>query len=219
VVAQEHLSSGIFGMLFHLAAQCAKAIGLHQWEYSRGRFSDEETRERQNVCYCLYILDKAVCWTTGTFPSIPVSDVYINSASTSPDADAATFLIAKAKLAEIEETVYLEIYSNRSEAAKTEEQVRQIVSQISQTLQDWLADSGIDIEDVENGVITQSSASKIELSIAFFSMQLLLIWPFQEHPDAMFQRRIEVARRCMKLFLCLWRSTSELAGHCVSFPR
>jgi hypothetical protein len=133
----------------------------------------------------------------------------------SSDDEAATYLVAKAKLAEIEDTIYLEIYASQVKA-KTEEQVRQIVSKIYQRLQDWLADSGIDIEDMEN-TVTQISASKIELSIALFSTQLLLIWPFQEHPDAMFQR-IEVAKRCMRLLLRLWRSTSE-PGHYVALPR
>jgi len=77
-------------------------------------------------------------------------------------------LVTKAKLAEIEDAIYLDIYSSQVKA-KTEEQVRQTVSKIHQRLQDWLADSGINIEDVENAA-TQISASKIELSIASFPL-------------------------------------------------
>ena len=202
-------------MLFDLTAHFARCIGLHQWQYSRGQISDEDTQERQNVSYCLYILDKAVCRTTGTSPSILISDVHIVPALISANNEAASYLVAKAKLAEIEETVYLEIYSNQAEA-KPEDQARQAVYSIYQGLQDWLANSGIIIEDVENDV-TGLSILKIELSIAFFSAQLLLIWPFQGHSGAIFQHK-EVAKRCMRLLLRLWRSTSE-PGRYVTFPR
>ncbi len=197
-------------MLFDLAAHFAKCIGLRQWQYSRGQISDEDTQERRNVSYCLYILDKAVCRTTGTSPSILISEVHIAPALISPNDEAASYLVAKAKLAEIEETVYLEIYSNQA-GAKTEDQTRQVVCDIYQRLQNWLADSGIIIEDVENDV-TGLSVLKIEPSIAFFSAQLLLIWPFQGYSDAIFQHK-EVAKSCMGLLLRLWRSTSELGRY------
>ena len=94
----------------------------------------------------------------------------------------------KARLAEIEETIYLEICSNQAKA-KTEDQARQIVSNLYWRLQDWLADSDIDIEGVENGgVYSNFCFEDRAFCCSLFSTKLLLIWPFHEHHDAMFQR-------------------------------
>lgn len=214
-VAQEHLSPALFGTLFALAAQCAKSIGIHQWQCFRGQLSDEDLQERRNLSYCLYILDKAVCWTTGTSPSIPISDVHVDSTLISSDDSAVAHLVARTGLATIEETIYLEIYANQVKA-RTEDQARQLVSKIMRRLQDWLADSAISLDEVENA--TECSAWKIELAIGFYCAQLLLVWPYKDHPDVIFQRRAEVAKRCMRLILRLWCSVSE-EGHHIGLPR
>lgn len=215
VVAQEHLSPGLFGTLFALAAQCAKSIGIHQWQCFRGQLSDEDLQERRNLSYCLYILDKAVCWITGTSPSIPISDVHIDSALISPDDSAVARLVARTGLARIEETIYLEMYANQVQA-RTEDQVRQLGSRILRRLQDWLVDSAIDLDEVEN--VPECSAWKIELAIDFYCAQLLLIWPYQDHPDVIFQQRTDVSKRCMRLMLRLWCSVSD-EGYHIGLPR
>ncbi|KAI2465874.1 fungal-specific transcription factor domain-containing protein [Annulohypoxylon bovei var. microspora] len=213
VVAQEHMSPVIFKRLFNMAAQCAKSIGLHDWE--RSVREQDDTRERQCVSYCLYVLDKTVCWTIGPSTSIPLSDVYIDNSSKSFDDMTMNDLVAKAKLAEIQEEVYLEIYACRA-PARTEDQVRLMISRFNQKLRDWLIESGMDQEDLDNTASLEST-SKIELSIGFTCTQLLYMWPFREHPDII-SKCIEVSRRCMKLLLHLWCSSAEL-GHRGILPR
>ena len=132
-----------------------------------------------------------LCWTPGTFPSIAISDIHIDSTTIPPGDSAITHLVARADLAAIEETIYLEIYANQVKP-KTEDQVRQLVTKLLRRLQDWLADSVVDLDDVENG--SDSSAWKIELAIHFFCAQLLPVWSYKDHPDVMFQRRVDVAR-------------------------
>jgi hypothetical protein len=215
VIAQEHLSSELFAMLFNLAAQCAKPLGLHQWHSSCDQISDEDTLERRNVSYCLYILDKAVCWTTGTSPSIPRSDISISSDLDSSNDEAARYLVIKATLAEIEENSFIQIYSSQA-SGKTEDQIRESIFDIYHRLQCWSAELKLDAEEVANNV-NETSVLEIELSFAFFSIQLLLLWPFQESSDASFQRT-EVARRCIRLLLRLWRSASE-PRHLVALAR
>lgn len=215
MVAQEHLTSGLFSLLFNLAAQVARSIGLHQWEYSTGQFSLEDTQQRQNVSYCLYVLDKAVCWTTGGSPGISQFDVTIEPALTLPLDEAATYLVAKAKMARIEEQIYWEIYSSQSRT-KTEDQISQIVSMLDLRLQDWSAESGVDLEDSKD-CDTFLFCSRIELSIAFYSTRILLIWPFDMHPDVNWHP-IDDARKCMRLLLRLWSATSEL-GHYATLAR
>ncbi|KAI0388116.1 hypothetical protein F5Y04DRAFT_274968 [Hypomontagnella monticulosa] len=216
LVAQEHMSTGVFARLFSMTAQCAKSIGLHDWEWSiRGQTGAEDGRERQCVSYCLYILDKVACWTVGTSPCILATDVHIDTIPNAVENTLIGDLAAKARLAEIQEGIYFEIYARRA-PGRTDSQVRQLTSRLSQKLQDWLLNSGIDIEDIDN-ISNPDSPSKIELFIAFTFTQLLYMWPFREHPDMMHQCT-EVSRRCMKLLLRLWHPLAEL-GHLGVFPR
>ncbi|KAI1209353.1 uncharacterized protein F4807DRAFT_91319 [Annulohypoxylon truncatum] len=213
VVAQEHMSPVVFMRLFNMAMQCAKSIGVHNWEICARE--QEDTREQQCVSYCLYILDKAVCWTVGASISIPLSDIYIDTTLKSSHDMTIDSLIAKAKLAEIQEEIYLEIYARRA-PARTEEQVQLTISKFNQKLRDWLTESNKDQQDPST-TAPQESIWKIEHSIGFTCTQLLYMWPFREHPDVTSQRT-EVSRRCMRLLLCLWGSSAEL-GHQGILPR
>ncbi|XXG98855.1 hypothetical protein Hte_005185 [Hypoxylon texense] len=204
VVAQEHMSPSVFARLFNLTAQCAKSIGVHDWETLEG---DEGDRERQRLSYCLYILDKVVCSTAGTSPYIPASDVHIDTATKSYGDRIMSDLVARAKLAEIQETIYLEIYARRA-PSRTADQVRLLVSKFDQKLHDWTVSSGVDLAEIDSDAFP-SSAPKIELSIGFACTQLLYMRPFKEHPDVAFQI-IEVARRGMKLLVNLGCSAGEL---------
>lgn len=196
-------------MLFGLAAQCANSIGLHQWDHAQNQTSEDEIQERQNVSYCLFILDKAVCWTVGTSPSVSRFDVHITSDAIRDGNKAAIDLVAKAKLAEIEETIHANIYSYKAKA-KTEEQAQSAMSKFDLKLQQWLTESGIDNVDVEH-TGAQVPPAKLELLIAFFSVRLLLISPFQNHE----LERVECARKCIRLLLRLWQSTLELGQYLV----
>ena len=126
-----------------------------------------------------------------------------------------TLLLARTRLAAIEETIYHEIYACHVKP-KNEDQVHQMATELLLRLQDWLASSAVNLGDVESG--SDSSAWKIELAIQFFCAQLLLIWPYRDHPDAIFRRRADVSRRCMRLLLRLWNSTSD-EGLQAQFPR
>jgi len=214
MVAQEYLSTGLSETILVLAARCAKSIGINQWQCLQGQLSDEDVQERRNISYCLYILDKAVCWTAGSTPSIPNSDVHIDSILMSSDDSTTANLVAKAELAKIEETIYLELYASQVKP-RTEDQVRRLASRISQRLQGWLADFGIDLDEVES--VPESSASKVELAIGFLCAQLLFIWPFKGHPDAIFRQSQKIAKRCMRLLLRLWHSPLDSGYHTV-FP-
>ncbi|KAI1460403.1 fungal-specific transcription factor domain-containing protein [Annulohypoxylon moriforme] len=211
VVAQEHMSPVVFSRLFNMAVQCAKSIGLHDWE--RNTREQDDTLERQCVSYCLYILDKTICWTVGGSTSVPVSDVYIDTPK-SLDGKTMSYLIAKTKLAEIQEEIYLDIYARRA-PARTEDQVRLVISKFNQKIRDWRVEFDEDQEDANN--ITPESNSKIELSIGSACTQLLYMWPFREHPDAISQR-VEISRKCIRLLLRLWSSSVEM-GHQGILPR
>ena len=76
-----------------------------------------------------------LCWTPGTFPSIAISDIHIDSTTIPPGDSAITHLVARADLAAIEETIYLEIYANQVKP-KIEDQVRQLVTKLLRRLQD-----------------------------------------------------------------------------------
>ena len=206
IVAQEYLSSEIFHSLFALASQCGKSIGIHEWQCCVEQLSVGEANTRRNLSYCLYILDKVICWTCGTFPGITISHIHIDSMALSPHDRATTLLIARTRLAVIEETIYHEMYACQVRP-KSKDQVRQMTTQLQLRLQDWLASSAVNLSDVESG--SDSSAWKIELAIYYFCAQLLLIWPYRNHPDVIFLRCADVSRRCMRLLLRLWDLTSD----------
>ena len=214
MVAQEYLSTGSAETIFVLAARCAKSVGLHEWQCLQGQLCDEDVQERRNISYCLYLFDKTVCWTAGSTPTIPISDVHIDSTLILSDNSTTANLVARAELAKIEESIYLDLYASQVKS-RTEEQVRHFTSRISQRLQSWLVDSGIDLEEVEN--MPESPASKTELVISFLCAQLLFIRPYKGHPDVIFRQSQDVAKRCMTLLLRLWQSPSDPGYHAV-FP-
>ncbi|GIK04030.1 hypothetical protein Aspvir_008105 [Aspergillus viridinutans] len=191
IVAQVYLSIGLSETLLALATRCAKSVGIHQWHSFQGQLSDDDIKERQNLSYCLYVLDKAVCWTAGSSPSIPVSEVYFDAHLVPSENGIPSCLAAKAEMARIEETVYLEIYAVHVQA-RDEEQVREFAATILSRLQDCLTESGVDLDKIQKSF--EGSASNLQLAIRYLSVQLLLIWPHKHHPDPMFQRAPEVAR-------------------------
>ncbi|KAK3317267.1 putative fungal-specific transcription factor [Cercophora scortea] len=204
--------------IFVLAARCAKSVGIHQWHLFEGQLSDDDVKERQELSQFLYILDKAVCWTAGTSPSIPLSDVHFvgtgypispgNTANSGHDA-------ARAEMARIEEAIFMETYAIHVRP-RNEDQVRAFAASMLSRLQTCLADAG-----VEPGRILQneceSSAVDLQLLIRSLCVQLLLTWPHKGHPDIIFQRDQELGRMCMKLLLRLWHSEPEGVNHAV-FP-
>ncbi|KAH1341134.1 hypothetical protein KXW98_008551 [Aspergillus fumigatus] len=212
IVAQVYLSIGLSETLLALAIRCAKSIGVHQWHAFQGRLSDDDVNERQNLSYCLYMLDKAVCWTAGSSPSIPVSDVHFDPRLVPSENGIPSSLVAKAEMARIEETVYLEIYAVHVQA-RDENQVRGFAAAIMSKLQVCLTETGVDLDQIQTSL--DGSASNLQLAIRYLSVQLLLIWPHKHHPDPMFQQAPEVARMCLKLLLRLWHSPPDQGSQAV----
>ncbi|KAE8160103.1 putative fungal-specific transcription factor [Aspergillus tamarii] len=206
IVAQMYLSISLSETLFALATRCAKSIGIHQWHSFHGQLSDESIQERQNISYCLYVLDKAICWTAGSSPSISVSEVHFDPCLLPSENGISSGLVAKAEMARIEETVYLEIYAVNVQG-RSEKQVREFATTISSRLQECLTESGVDMDKIQKS--SEGSVSHLQLAIRYLSVQLLLIWPHKHHPDPMFQRALEVARMCLKLLLRLWHSPPD----------
>ena len=206
MVAQEHFSTTLAETVFVVAAQCAKSIGINQWQRHDGLLSNEKVREGQNVSYCLYLLDKTFCWAARSGPAILMSDISMEPRSSASDQINMPDLMVKVDLAKIEENIYFEIYASQVKP-RTEDQVRRLVSKLSQRLEDWLFESQVDLEEVEN--VSEISSSKIELAAGFLSAQLLLIWPFKNHPDSLFHQCPNLALRCMKLLLRLWHSSGS----------
>jgi len=146
LIAQEHFTPSIFRMLFNLAAQVAKSIGLQHSDYGNPRGNAEEAQERKNVFYSLCVLDKAVSWTAGWPACLPMSDADIPTASQDPYGETGGHMIAKVKMAQIQEEVYIKLYSGQARR-KNELELCQNVSSLSMMLQKWLAGYGTILED------------------------------------------------------------------------
>ncbi|RYP86962.1 hypothetical protein DL770_004843 [Monosporascus sp. CRB-9-2] len=218
VIAQERLSSDRFEALFVLAAHFAKVFGVHQWKSLRGQLDDEDVEERRNVSYCFYVLDKAVCWTSGTSPTIRFSEVSLGSEDFSfGEGIAADYLYAKVELAALEEAIHLELYTPNASAGIDDQVLNQLASRTRQKFVEWLTDStGTSSAALESGL--EIPDSKVELAIGFSCAQLLLIWPAKDNSDSMSEQRKELAKKCMYLILRLCSSTAD-EGRQIPIPR
>ncbi|EAW13631.1 transcription factor sphG [Aspergillus clavatus NRRL 1] len=212
MVAQQYFSIGLSETLLALAARCAKSIGIHQCGSLHGQLSDEDIQERQNISHCLYILDKAVCWTAGSSPSVPVSDMDLDSSLMLSEHGVTPSLVTRAEMARVEESIYLETYAVQV-SPRNEDQVRQFAATTLSRLRACLADAGVDLDKIEK--CSESPASDLQLAVRYLCLQLLLVWPHKHHPDQIFQRGPEVARMCLKLLLCLWHSSPDQGSHAV----
>ncbi|KAH8596020.1 fungal-specific transcription factor domain-containing protein [Bisporella sp. PMI_857] len=105
--------------LVAIAARLGHAIGLHRWLDDFG-LTAQQSEERRNVFWLLYIIDKNICIETGRPSAIHDQDIGIALPKEEPDQfwpNGArvynTFLIW-AKLSMVVSRVYSELYSTRS---------------------------------------------------------------------------------------------------------
>ncbi|KAG5979867.1 hypothetical protein E4U55_004669 [Claviceps digitariae] len=212
VVAQEHLQLHTLVYLFTQTMHCAEAIGVFQWRRYRSQLTKSKCQEYRNMAHCLYILDKKICWMAGVSPRIAASEVQLDLTTQDKSFERLT---AQTELAGILETIYLDLYSSQV-GPRTEDQVRQVVAPIWQRLEDWLAKSVVDLDATKS-----QPGSHPEQAVLLFQTlcaKLLLISPYKEHPDAMFQQRSSIAEMCMRILLALWTSALDPSRH-ISVPR
>ncbi|KAG5926951.1 hypothetical protein E4U42_002770 [Claviceps africana] len=207
VVAREHLPLHTVEHLFAQTVRCAEAIGIFQWRHLQSQLGESEFEEYKNVAHCLYILDKNICWTAGISPKLLESDVQLDL---TPRDRTFETLARQAELAAIQEAIYFQLYASQVKA-RTEDQVRQVVTPLWQRLEKWLAKSEVNLDATKSQ--PQSCPTHTALAFQTLSTQLLLISPYRKHPDAMFRQRASVAETCLKLLLSLWTSAKESPKH------
>ncbi|KAG6011440.1 hypothetical protein E4U54_008088 [Claviceps lovelessii] len=212
VVAQEHLPLHTLEYLFAQTVHCAEAIGIFQWRRLRGQLTESDFREYKNLAHCLYILDKNICWTAGVLPRIAESEVQLDL---TPQDKSSENLAVQAELAAIQETIYLDLYAGHVRL-RNEGQVRQVVTPIWDRLEDLLAKSAVDSSATKSQ--PESQPEHAALLFQTLCAKLLLISPYREHPDAIFQQRSSIAETCMKLLLSLWTSALDPSKD-ISIPR
>ncbi|KPM35678.1 hypothetical protein AK830_g10892 [Neonectria ditissima] len=214
LVAQTSLSEDVTALLFSFAVHVAKSIGLHQWSSPLNHSqepSHNELQEKRNVMYCMLCLSRAVSWSSGWSSILPGVAVFEGELASS-SADEVTHLAARVALLRLEEQVYTGLYSD--------EATRQSPSEIGKAalirgrkLQDWAAEHTDDLMEDEE-CSTLLDCSRTELAMRFNSVQALATWPIAEDEEAS-RSLLDVARRSLRLFHRLWRTTSE-RGHCLN---
>ena len=202
-------------MLFNLAVQVAKSIGLQHPDYAEHGGDPEVVQERKNIFYSLYIIDKAVSWNAGSSASFCMSDVDPPLILQGQKDEASSHLVARFKIAQIEEEAYLRIYSCQA-MRKTDSELSQHVSSLNMMLQNWFAEYGPALMDEIHGEKLPSSF-KSELIFAFHSTRMMVDWPIYKELDS-HSRFLSDARTCLKVLLQLWSTTSEL-GNYATLPR
>ncbi|KAF4958426.1 hypothetical protein FGADI_2348 [Fusarium gaditjirri] len=138
LVAQIHWGSERASLYLTLAATGAKPLGLYQLESLQG-YTHDEMQERKNVFLCLYILDKTRCWIDGQPPQVPLWHPEVLLSRSGIDLG----LLARAKLSHIEETIFLQLYSDVS-GDEPSNRVDQIVSNLTQMLQQFASECRLD---------------------------------------------------------------------------
>ncbi|KAF1990153.1 hypothetical protein K402DRAFT_325548 [Aulographum hederae CBS 113979] len=214
LVAQEYLTPNKFLLLFNLATQVAKSIGLHHWDSNGSRSARNDAEERRNVFQCLFILDKAVSWTGGWSPILQLSNASPAPPTSELLDETSAHLKARFKLAEIEEEIYLNLYCPHNET-----NLRKLAAASENKLQKWWTEFGSDLENDEDPSCGDfSRCSKLELAVSYHSTRITLTWPFHNDTDDVLGRILDDARSCLTLFLTLWNATSEL-GHYAHLAR
>ncbi|KAF2770101.1 putative C6 transcription factor [Teratosphaeria nubilosa] len=211
VVAQQLFPLHLLDFIFAQAVRCAETMGIFQWHRLRNKMTESEISVYKNLAYCLYTMDKRICWTASVSPRILKSQIQLDMALLDDNPKA---LAAKAELASIEETIFLQIYAGHV-TTRTEDEVRAIVEPLIQRLDNWLVRQGVDVEATMRQ--PQSCPAHAGLFLSSLCAKLLLIWPFRGHPDDCFQQHWSIAVTCVRLLVSLWESRDNDAQH-VSIP-
>ncbi|WQF80922.1 hypothetical protein CDEST_05936 [Colletotrichum destructivum] len=219
-----------------LAHQVAKSMGLYQSQEGRSKLSPEEFEERQNILYCLYCLDKTVCWSHGCSSSNGSAFGFLGGVTgTQPPADQSGdtgvthYMSARFALAQIDDVLYASLYGPDVTATQCFEGQSKDLNfhGFEAQLRHWAdvhglgsdagagAGGGESAADDENDRFSLTSRLDLEISYKLTHMQLLL--RFLDDPEVSVSL-LEDARSCLVSLQRLWAATSD-PGHCSSFAR
>lgn len=193
----------MFSLALALAGQVAKSMGLYQSQEWGTKLSPQDTEERQNVLYCLYCLDKAVCWNQGWPPSI----TYVTSGwmgSTAVEPRVGTYMRAKFALCQIEEDLYSSLYSSGLAALRSDDPIAGHNIQTFQVkFSNWRKVFALDKEQEPEQDRSYIECSRLDLEICYHLARMQLLSPFAETVDICFAL-LEDARKCLKFLQNLW---------------
>ncbi|KAF9772859.1 hypothetical protein IL306_009402 [Fusarium sp. DS 682] len=201
LVAQIHWGSERASLFLALAATGAKPLGLYQLESSPG-YTAEEIQERRNVFLCLYILGISRCWIDGQHPQVPLRHPevwFCHTGNTAIDPG----LLARAKLSQIEERIFLKLYSDNSGDLSTT-RVEQSVSNLTQILETFAAEHRLDDVQTHQDIIF----AKAELGIVVSALKVLLYWRIDAEAEV-----VNTASKCLSLFIDFWSQNTGLGNH------
>ncbi|KAH9845330.1 putative fungal-specific transcription factor [Teratosphaeria destructans] len=80
VVAQQLFPVHLLDFIFAQAVRCAEAMGIFQWHRFHNQLAEGEISVYKNLAYCLYTMDKQICWTAGVSPRILKSQIQLGMA-------------------------------------------------------------------------------------------------------------------------------------------
>ncbi|KAI6750435.1 hypothetical protein HG530_014716 [Fusarium avenaceum] len=197
LVAQIHWGPERASLFLNLASAGAKQLGLYQWDSSQG-YTLQEASERQRIFLCLYTLDKSRCWVDGHPPHVPLwhPDACLSLQAIDP------VLVARVRLSQIEEKIFVKLYSDTS-ADQTTKQTEQLVASLSQELRKFETDHAFN-----DSVDQKLSFMEAELKIVACALRGFLYWKVGAE-DAL----MTTSTRCISLFVTLWRQDAEVGNH------
>lgn len=137
-VALDHFGTELAGLFIQQACALALGMGLH---HESGLFQDQqsdEACERRNLYWTLFILDKNWSLVKGKPCYLPSSETSIALPEESESVLCRDYFLARIKLAQIQEDIYIKLYSARAIL----QQNTSDVDRIHNLLQKWSVDHG-----------------------------------------------------------------------------
>lgn len=107
-----------------------------------------------------------------------MKDMYDEATPRNLFGETSTYLVARATMAQIEEQIYIDLYSDQP-TVKTEKYFSQSVASLAQRLQMWWEKSGVGLPSFHN-LGSFIACTQAELAVIFHSVRMLLNLPVRE---------------------------------------
>ena len=161
-------------MLFSLACQTAKAVGLHQ-QASSTTNQDGHESERINLFWTLFILDKQLALRSGQSCHLHSfdCDVPLPASGTVDDGPLYDQRVAAIGLAFVNESIYRDLYSAKSNRIPNAQRERKVDS-LMQKLDDWV-NKHQNLWSDQSARSLQKGPSGQELQYAMLTSRIMIV--------------------------------------------
>ena len=197
-------------MLFSLACQTAKAIGLHQ-QSSSADIPDGPESERINLFWTLFILDKQLALKSGQSCHLHSfdCDVPLPVSEAVDDGPLHDQRVAAIGLAFVNESIYRDLYSAKSNRMPNAQRERK-VDLLMQKLDDW-ASKHQNLWGDQSTRSAQKGSSGQELHYAMLTSRIMITRRSQN--SAYRAQQASYAHRSLEILKTMFEASTSIASN------